>query len=213
MEAVLGAVTFGFMIGLSGIVPPGPVFVYLLQQSLQRGLKGGFYVILASAVVGITILLLIIQTSIGIIFSSPLFDLYIGFIGGISLLILGVLIFRSSFNSSLIQDLNGTTPSFSHPFVGGLVVNALNPQVYLWWLVIGIPSLGFANDLSGVSGIYGWVVGVYLSLLTWYGGISYMVSRGRQYIPHKAIIVISLLSGIFLILSGIYLLARYTMKF
>jgi threonine/homoserine/homoserine lactone efflux protein len=209
VPVILETFALGFIVGIAAFSPPGPVVVYLMQQSLANGFRSGLFVTLSSAIVGSAILLLIMATGFSSLFGLPVFHLYMGLVGGLSLVTLGSLILRNSLMRSPVTETAGTPIPSIHPFMGGLMVNAFNPMVYLWWGVIGIPSLGLAADLSGTYGIYAWSAGILLSLLLWYGGIAFLASRGKRYIPRKAIKGISLASGVFLILFGLYLLTRY----
>ncbi|MDD1678589.1 MAG: LysE family translocator [Methanomicrobiales archaeon] len=211
MDSIGGTFALGFLVGLSAFTPPGPVVVYLIQQSLHRGFRAGLSVTLASALVGAGMLVLILETGIRMVFESPVFHLYIGLIGGISLITLGVLIGRDTLFSPLAYITNPPESSYSSSFVGGLAVNTGNPLVYIWWALIGIPSLGAAGELAGSSGLYSWSGGILGALFLWYGGISYLASQGVSHLPKKAIQVLSLLSGIFLVIFGLFLLVRYVL--
>jgi threonine/homoserine/homoserine lactone efflux protein len=212
MLTLIEAILLGFMTGLSGVTFPGPVFVFIMQQSLCNGFKSGFIATIAHAFVGLIVLILVIATGITTFFGSPGFQLYIGLIGGLSLIILGILILRNSLRQNQTIKLNNKNPFYHHPFFGGLIVSISNPQFFVWWAVIGLPGIGIAHALSGITGIYGWTAGILVSVFTWYGGISYIASRGKRYVPHWIILLISLVCSLFLMISGGYLLAKYFLK-
>jgi threonine/homoserine/homoserine lactone efflux protein len=212
MFALLETITLGFMVGLSGVTFPGPVLVYIVQQSLANGWKSGFLAIIAHALVGVGMLVLIITTGITTLVGSPAFTVYIGLVGGVSLIVLGVVMSWHSLHHGQ-PDLSGDRPQHDrHPFLGGIVVSVSNPQFFLWWAVIGLPGVMVAIDLSGTFGLYGWTIGILASIFIWYGGLSFLASHGKKHLPPRLVCIVSLLSGCFLIISGIYLFAHYFLK-
>jgi threonine/homoserine/homoserine lactone efflux protein len=207
--ALGGAFILGFTMGLSAFIPPGPVLVLLIQQSLSRGFRAGLSITFASAVVGLGILALILGSGVSRLFGSPDFQFYMVITGGVSMALLGALIGVRSL-SPVGSGEPGPAGSFcSSPFVGGLLVNALNPLAYLWWVLIGIPGLGIATDLAGPGGMYAWSGGILGALVLWYGGLSFTISRGKGRVPAKAIQMVSFLSGVLLVIFGIYLCIRF----
>jgi len=198
----------GFMTGLSGVTVPGPVFIFILQQSIARGFKSGFIATIAHAFIGGIIIVLILITGVAEIFKSPAFELYMGLVGGSSLIILGVIILRNSSRqvSSLKLNADGLNVG---PFIGGIIVSISNPAFFLWWAVIGLPMLGQARDFAGIMGIYAWTIGILAAVFLWYGGISFISAQGKERIPRNLFFSISLACGLFLILMGIFFIVKY----
>jgi len=196
------------MTGLSGVTVPGPVFIFILQQSIARGFKSGFIATIAHAFIGGIIIVLILITGVAEIFKSPAFELYMGLVGGSSLIILGVIILRNSSRqvSSLKLNADGLNVG---PFIGGIIVSISNPAFFLWWAVIGLPMLGQARDFAGIMGIYAWTIGILAAVFLWYGGISFISAQGKERIPRNLFFSISLACGLFLILMGIFFIVKY----
>jgi len=198
----------GFMTGLSGITVPGPVFIFIVPQSIARGFKSGFIATIAHAFVGGIIIVLILITGIAEIFKSPAFELYMGLVGGLSLIILGMIILRNPSRHVSHLKLNAGGVSMD-PFLGGIIVSSSNPAFFLWWAVIGLPMLGQARDFAGIIGIYAWTIGILAAVFLWYGGISFISAQGKERIPRNLFFSISLTCGLFLILMGILFIMRY----
>jgi threonine/homoserine/homoserine lactone efflux protein len=201
----------GFMTGLSGITFPGPVFIFILQQSMAKGFKSGFIATLAHAFIGGIIIMLILLTGIAEIFKSPAFELYMGLVGGLSLIILGLIILRNPSRqvSSLKLHADGLSVG---PFTGGIIVSISNPAFFLWWAVIGLPMLGQARDFAGIFGIYAWTIGILAAVFLWYGGISFFSAQGKERIPRNLFLSISLACGLFLVLMGILFIVKYYLQ-
>jgi threonine/homoserine/homoserine lactone efflux protein len=212
MLTMVEVIALGFMVGLSGVTFPGPVFIFIVQQSLANGFRSGLLAMLAHALVGLMILLLIMLTDTTTLFQLAGFQFYNGVIGGLSLMVLGILILRNFTVRNRDIKLNKGDAGYSRPFLGGLVVSVSNPQFFVWWAVIGLPSVSIADDLFGMTGIYGWTIGILLSLFLWYGGVSFIASRGSCHVSKRVILVISFICGTTLMISGFYLLAKYLLK-
>ena len=123
------------MAGLSGITVPGPVFIFIVQQAVVRGFKSGFIATIAHAFIGLIIIVLILITGVAVIFKSPAFELYMGLVGGLSLLILGLIILRNPSRHVSNLKLNARGVSMG-PFIGGIIVSISNPAFFLWWLFL-----------------------------------------------------------------------------
>jgi len=201
----------GFMAGLSGITVPGPVFIFIVQQAVVRGFKSGFIATIAHAFIGLIIIVLILITGVAVIFKSPAFELYMGLVGGLSLLILGMIILRNPSRHVSNLKLNARGVSMG-PFIGGIIVSISNPAFFLWWAVIGLPMLGQARDFAGIMGIYAWTLGILVAVFLWYGGISFISAQGKERIPRNLFFSISLACGLFLILMGILFIVKYYLK-
>lgn len=114
---------------------------------------------------------------------SQAFQLYIGAIGGFSLIVLGSIIIKSSRKSSEFGERNSATSV--GPFTGGLIVSLANPYFFLWWAVIGLPMLGYVMDQGGVLGVLSWMAGSLAAMFAWYGGIAYTSARGRKHVKNS----------------------------
>lgn len=195
----------GFMTGLSGTTVPGPVFIFVLQQSIARGFKNGLIATIAHAIVGLIILIMILITGVAVIFGSPMFQLYMGLVGGLSLIILGFIILAKPIEEPTLEPEEDA----GHPFIGGIIVSISNPAFFLWWAVIGLPMLAQARDLAGMGGIYAWTLGIMMALFLWYGGTAYVASHGRERIPARLFFAVSLICGLFLISMGALFIGKY----
>jgi threonine/homoserine/homoserine lactone efflux protein len=210
MPALAETFALGVMAGLSGVMFPGPVVVYVMQQSLARGFRAGFSAIVAHALVGLAVLILIITTGITALFGSPAFHAYVGLVGGASLIILGALLALHARDcDGAVRPGDGVPPHAGRPFIGSLLVSVSNPQFFLWWAVIGLPNVALAHDLSGMWGVCAWTAGILAAIFSWYGAIALLASRGKQHLPAGIVRAVSLLSGAFLVIFGVCLLALY----
>lgn len=195
----------GFMAALSGILMPGPVFVFILHQSMLKGFKAGVLAASAHALVAVVIVILVV-VGLAPLFESQAFQLYMGAIGGFSLIVLGSIIIKSSRKSAELGERNSKIKVGT--FTGGLIVSLSNPAFFLWWAVIGLPILGDVIDRGGTPGVLAWMIGALAAIFSWYGGIAYASARGRKYVS-KLLSPIATACGVFLIFMGILMIIKY----
>lgn len=115
--------------------------------------------------------------------TSPAFTVYTGLVGGVSLIVLGVVLSWNSLHYDQPELSNDRPLHDRHPFLGGIVVSVSNPQFFLWWAVIGLPSVTVAIDLPGTPGLYGWTTGILASIFIWYGGCRFLPPMEKSIFP------------------------------
>jgi threonine/homoserine/homoserine lactone efflux protein len=123
--------------GLSAGISPGPLLTLVIAASLRSGLTGGLMVALAPLITDAPIIAL----SVLLAGSLPPEALrWVGTLGGLVVIWLGIETLRSSSKAILRQDAEaGANPR--RELWRGVVVNALNPHPYLYWATVGGPAL------------------------------------------------------------------------
>jgi threonine/homoserine/homoserine lactone efflux protein len=124
----------GVVLGLSFGFSPGPLMALILSQTLQHGVKEGIKVALAPLITDFPIILL----SLFVLTRLANFRTILGvisFIGGLFLLKLA---YESIRTKKLAMALQDTEPQ---SISKGALVNALNPNPYLFWLTVGAPTI------------------------------------------------------------------------
>jgi threonine/homoserine/homoserine lactone efflux protein len=134
MWAFLG---LGLSMGLSSGLSPGPLLTLVVTASLRSGWAGGSRVALApfitdAPIIAVSVLL------IGHL--PPEVFLWVGTIGGLVVLWLGVETLRSA-RTAFVPAHPGLQADPSGELKRGVLVNALNPHPYLFWATIGGPAL------------------------------------------------------------------------
>lgn len=141
-----------YLIGLSaGLVPAlsaGPVFLTLVQNSVDHGFKKAIYFIVGVGITDTTIIILtwlgLSQISDG---SGPPIELTIG--GGMLLILFGlVFIFKKERNSELPQKVNSSKMQKIGLFSQAIMLNAVNPIVWGFWTAISNYAITEFNDTT-----------------------------------------------------------------
>ncbi len=170
----------GCFLGLSAGFAPGPLLALVISETLKHGMRAGLKVALAplftdAPIVALSLLLL------GQLSQLP------AVLGGISLLGGGV-IFYLGYECIRTRGANPEyRESHPRPFLKGILVNALSPHPYLFWIGVGAPTVmnaqkqGTVAAVAFVGGFYAFLVGskVVLAIVT---GKSRAFLKGRVYV-------------------------------
>jgi threonine/homoserine/homoserine lactone efflux protein len=127
----------GLSMGLSAGLSPGPLLALVITATLRSGLAGGLQVALAPFVSDAPIIALSVLL-VG--FLPPDALRWVGTVGGLVVIWMGVEIIRSSAKAELPSDPGARTGSRGELWRGA-VVNVLNPHPYLFWATVGGPTL------------------------------------------------------------------------
>jgi threonine/homoserine/homoserine lactone efflux protein len=193
---VLGA-GIGFVSGIS----PGPVLTLVVTETLKGGWLRGSAVaagpLLADGPIVILALTIVDQL-------PPSFVPAMSLVGGVFLVYLAV---TAAINSRRAALPDGTRLSVRGGFATGLLARALGPHPYLFWFLVGAPTLvqgwqlGWEADAAFLVGYYVTIVcsniGLALALHRWVGLLSERVYRG-----------LLLLASLILAAYGLVLLGR-----
>ena len=134
MSDALEYLGYGLLLGLSGGLTPGPVTTLVITHTLRHGFREGLKITIAPLVTDLPLILLTVFVFSRLADAGML-------IGGIALVGAGYLAYlaRETFNAPPLS----AVPSAEGPrsFRTGLIANVLNPNPYLFWSVVGAPTL------------------------------------------------------------------------
>jgi threonine/homoserine/homoserine lactone efflux protein len=91
------------------------------------------------------------------------------------------------------------------PVAAGVVLSISNPYFVLWWATIGLTYITAALRF-GALGLGIFYAGHALSDLTWYWGVSGLVSEGRRYVNQTLYRAVLAFCGVFLIGLALFFL-------
>lgn len=133
MAYLLLGLTLGFGAGIS----PGPLMALVVTASLRRGVEGGARVALAPLITDLPIILL----TLFVLDRVPGWALRgLEIVGGAVVILIGLEILRSARTATLTgepDDIDGASSELWR----GVLVNALNPNPYIFWITVGGPTL------------------------------------------------------------------------
>jgi threonine/homoserine/homoserine lactone efflux protein len=143
MEAVLKGLASGIV--LAFLV--GPVFFTIIQTSIERGFRSGFFVAVG---VSLSDAMYISIAYLGIyqFFDRDDYRIYLAYIGGVVLLLFGLyylIIKTRKLKLYTVDNLPARSPF--RLFLKGFVINGLSPVVLLFWVsTVGVATTEFGYD-------------------------------------------------------------------
>jgi threonine/homoserine/homoserine lactone efflux protein len=138
---LLDLLSRGTLLGLAAGFSPGPLTVLVVGETLRHGLRSGLQVAIAPVLTDIPIILLA-ALALGRLAASPSAFGAVSIAGGLFLLWLG-------YGSLKVRPVE--LPLESHPprsIRKGIAINLLNPNPYMFWTAVGVPTLLHAWNLS-----------------------------------------------------------------
>ena len=187
MVAALG---LGLLLGVSAGMAPGPLLALVISQTLRFGAGAGLRVAAAPLVTDLPIVVLAVLL-VGAAPTTGLLPAAIAAAGAAFIVYLAWDAWRSELPDA---DVAASAPrSWSR----GVIVNALSPHPYLFWLTVGAPTLLAAWAGSGAAGVAGFVAGFYGGLVGAKMAVALATSRARAIISGRGYrIVMRVLAGL-----------------
>lgn len=140
MEFIWNGVKFGIV--LAFLV--GPVFFALIQTSIDKGFSHGLGVALG---VSLSDMLYVVVCYLGLyrVLSTPSFQVYMGYAGGIILILFGVYYLFIKKRQPAVQAAQAQVDAHYKSFIKGFIINTLSPMVLVFWL----GAISFASVTYG----------------------------------------------------------------
>ena len=126
--------TMGIVLGLAAGLSPGPLLALTISQTLKYGIAEGIKVALAPLVTDAPIVLL----ALWLLFSMQSADTILGILSLTGCLYISYLALENLRAEPVTVDNFQTAP---RSLLKAVVVNALNPSPYLFWMTVGGPLI------------------------------------------------------------------------
>jgi len=190
---IIAAITLGIIEG----VKPGPLMAVVISETMIHNWKSGLKVALVPLITdGPVILLSVILYELLTI--NAIAQAIIGFMGSLILIWLGIDCFKKSkikFDES---------PKESHSFKKGIITNLTNPNMYLYWVLIGAPFLLEAYSIN-ISYPFLFIGGFFAAFIVLKMCIAILVDKSKDFLNTSGYKRLLQFSGIALFLfSGMF---------
>ena len=191
------------LIGYSGAMMPGSLLTYTLDKSIKTGPKAGLLISLGHALLEFFLVILLFL-GLGKYLGTPVVQLIIGLLGGIVLILFGASMIKDLLLGKISIDFNNSINEKSgNMIVSGALISASNPYFAVWWSAVGLGLIMNAYNMFGLIGVVLFYFGHIMADITWYGFVSVLISKTRNFINLKAYKIIIALLGICLIGFGV----------
>ncbi|MEC8954731.1 MAG: LysE family transporter [Candidatus Thermoplasmatota archaeon] len=169
-DLVLGLAIAGATLGIVEGIKPGPLLTMVIRETLSGGLRAGLWTA-AAPIFTDGPLVIVSLFAAAWIATNPLALLLITVAGAIFLAQMGYECFGLE-----PPDVDADAPPPTGSFLRGVITNLLNPNVYVFWFLIGGPLMASAADeeiLAPVAYAITFLVTIMLTKAT----IAYAVNR------------------------------------
>jgi threonine/homoserine/homoserine lactone efflux protein len=153
----------GILVGLTFAVLLGPAFFSLIQTSIQRGFRSGFFLAVGIFISDFSALLLAYFGATQFLGKDPRQNFIFSIIGGIILIIFGTFTFIRKVSTQ--QQIKGGNENngVSKPYVyiiKGFLLNAANPGMWFIWITVVVSiSANFGVNNRAIYIFLGGVLG------------------------------------------------------
>ncbi|MFH0864827.1 MAG: LysE family transporter [Bacteroidota bacterium] len=206
----------GFLWGLIISISFGPAFFTIIQTGIDRGFKPAIYMALGILVCDFFLILLCFL-GLSSIYESDQNKLYIGFIGGIILIIYGTYTFMKKPDILKRRSPKYKTPEKNQKHIKyvakGFFLNIANPFILFTWLtaMLWVKAQSEPGKLINYSIIF--FSGALMTIF----GIdvlkSFVGNKIKKYLRPRIQLRIHQVVGVLLVASGIILMVRVTRSF
>lgn len=205
----------GFLTGLSGALIPGPLFAFVISDTLKKGALSGPFTILGHVFVEfVTISALVV---LGLELKSYFNQLepctYI--VGSIALILMSLSIIKEasavklrSREEEMSNDPASTRYKYNSSIFGGFLLTAFNPSFIPWWIAIGYPILLTGFEWLALAGIILVSIGHFLSDFAWYSFVSFSFARGKNFFVGRRYKLTLLVIAFFMVSLGIFFFVK-----
>ena len=141
METLFNLIVSGFIFGLAAGISPGPLLTLVISETLLHSKKEGIKVAAAPVITDLPIIV------ISIFILSRLSDINI--IIGLISLFGGLYILYLAYESITVKSIELDQQTIkAYSLRKGIIANVLNPHPYLFWVLIGAPTIVKAYQIN-----------------------------------------------------------------
>jgi threonine/homoserine/homoserine lactone efflux protein len=193
----------GLLFGLLLSFLLGPVFFALLQTSIEKGFRAGFFMAIGVAMSD-SLYMFITYTGVSFFSENDQIKIILGFTGSVIMIIFGIFTFLKPVPTRGRKQPHFTTNNYFRKIVKGFLLNAINPFILIFWLgVAGMITIELHYSFDQVFLFYIGVVAMVLSMdIT----KAFLATRIRDFITPRFMKILNRSVGVALILFGFRLL-------
>lgn len=201
----IAGIFFGALVGFASAVPVGPVGIICIQRTILKnrfaGLMTGFGATLSDAIFAV-----IGAFSITVIIEFIKHQhIFFRIAGGIILIILGIMSYRSKPKRHSAKE-DGAITDIQH-FMSGFLLTLTNPLTAVFFL-FSFAAIGSKVHIDSSAMASSLVIGTILGALTWWVFLTFVADMFGHKIHEQALTKIGKWFGIIIFIFGIFILGN-----
>jgi threonine/homoserine/homoserine lactone efflux protein len=186
----------GAFFGLTAGISPGPLLMLVITETLKHNKKEGIKIAVAPLITDLPIILIATFLFSTIAQYNTVLSL-ISFVGGLYLVYLG---YETLKTKGLENDIQKLRPN---SLVKGITANFLNPNPYIFWLTIGIPTAFKAYETNLVTVVLYFLL-FYVMLIGSKTCVAFLVEKSKAFLKNKTYLATMKILGISLLIFALY---------
>ena len=171
-DLVLGLTIAGITLGIVEGLKPGPLLTTVIKETLTNGFRGGIRAASAPFFTDGPLILFSIFMA-GWIANQPLVFCGIAVLGALFLTRMGMECFNPE-----IPDIDPTDVDLTQSLKKGIITNLLNPNAYIFWLLIGGPLMATVADSEPIAP-FAYAISFLVSIVLVKITIAYLFSKAQ----------------------------------
>ncbi|WP_445374365.1 LysE family translocator [Photorhabdus tasmaniensis] len=197
MVDVISTLGTFFLLGLGAAAPVGPINIEIMRRHLNISCLHAVIFGLGACFADI-IYLLLLGAGVLQLFSNTIFMPIFGFLGALIVIWFGITSFLNKKNE---ENRNIIRKPYHRQFFDGVLLTLLNPYNVIFWLSV---SVQLNNITSGKYSLFIGASGTIIGVIFWVALINAVIFFSRKMLNHRVIKFINYISGVILIILGIY---------
>lgn len=203
------AILLGMGAGLISSFLTGPVFFAMIKTSIERGFKAGFSLAVGVIFSDVILIGLVLFGSQFLEYQAS-FDKYVGIIGGIFLLAVGIYYLFATVSINYEENKLVKVSKRGY-LLKGFLMCILTPSTLMFWIIVtNIISIKLNNMFY--EKLLCFIIAM-ATQLTIDGLKSYYSSKLRYRIKESALVMLNKIAGVIIILFAIWLVVKTYLKF
>ena len=191
---LISGIIFGLTLGTS----PGPLLTLVISETLKHDKKEGIKIAVAPILTDLPIVLITLL----ILSKLTNFDPILGSISILGAIFIGYLAYENISIKKIELDVSEAKPQ---SIKKGVIANFLNPHPYVFWFIIGAPTVLRAWGVSLFSAIL-FILGFYIFLVGSKISIAVIVEKSRFFLKSNIYVYTIRLLGIALLIFSLMFL-------
>lgn len=192
-----GFIITGAILGFSAGFSPGPLLALVISETIRHDMKAGVKVAIAPIVTDLPIIFL----SLFILAKISVYKEILGIVA----LLGGFLLFHMGYESLRIKQVDLSLEAGApNSLKRGILVNALSPYPYLFWIGIGAPTSIKALD-HGLPSAIGFIASFYVLLIGSKIILAIIVGKSKTFMSESIYIGIMKVLGLVLLIFALFL--------
>ncbi len=195
----------GITLGLTAGISPGPLLILVISETLRHNRKEGILVACSPLITDLPIVIF----SLFVLLKFSGYSYILGTLSFIGAIYIGYLAYENIKQKGFNLNTNDLKP---HSLKKGVIANFLNPQPYLFWMTIGVPTI-LKGYKSGLFVSLCFIFGFYIFLVGSKIFIAVAVEKSKKLLQSRFYILTIKLLGFILVLFSAFLIREVLVQF